>query len=495
MIDFKGIILKLEKFLYPTGRAFKASPGSVLEAKYEGLIITKDTAYNEALSILDSILPDNDNFTEADAIAWERRLGLRTGAATTLDDRKAAILRKMNHPGTDPSRQHFLYLQGELQKAGFDLFVFENRFPGPVTKPPSDFITAPPGPQHGDSQHGDIQTGLGNFPKIVNHLEQIRDDQFRIGDNLRSTFYIGGTPIGTVASIPPSRELEFRKLVLNIKPVHTVAFLIIDFFLEYTEFLSLETLGSGDLTTPTEVKVVGNKLYVVDFQIRRVFVYDLTTGNQIVAEKFGDSQLASAIGLDIVGNKAYVCSEFNGEVFVYDITTQAEIVSEKFGSGVLSAPNYIQIVNGKAYITDSGDSKVYVFDVATGAHLSGEDFGSALNVPFGIAIVGNKGYVPEFSGSQVRVYDITTQTELVSEKFGVGVLNGPTNIKVQNNRAYVVDFTDEIVYVFSTIDGAHLSTEDFGSGDINAPQAVSFGNAKAFVSDSLDDDIKVFKGN
>ncbi len=234
MFNFEQILLNLTKVLYPSGRAFKTPVGSVKEGMHIGLIKTENTSYSDALAIFDSIIPDNDNFTEQDASDWERRLGIVNNPGTLLEDRKAAIIRKMNHPGTAKARQHFLYLEGELQKAGFDVFVFENRFPdgggGFETKSPDELVASPPEVQHGNFvQHGDIQHGLLPFIFVVNHVDETLDSQFNIGANLRSTFFIGGAVLGDFADIPVSRKDEFRKLILNIKPVQTVGFLFINY--------------------------------------------------------------------------------------------------------------------------------------------------------------------------------------------------------------------------------------------------------------------------
>jgi len=121
-------LIALTRQLYPTGRAFRVAVDSYKLRVHRALAISEDQAYNDALSTLNSALPDNEDFTEEDAAQWEHRLGLITNEAVLLDTRKAAIIRKMNHPGTVPARQHFTYLEGQLQAAGFDVYVHENRF-------------------------------------------------------------------------------------------------------------------------------------------------------------------------------------------------------------------------------------------------------------------------------------------------------------------------------------------------------------------------------
>jgi len=230
----KEKILRMTKKLLPTGRAFRFPIGGVLEKLNKGLIQRESEAYIDALSVLDSILPDNSNFTAQDATDWERRLGLITSVGASLADRKAAILLKMQSPGTIPARQHYLFLQRQLRAANFDVYVHENRFfeGGQwITKTPfqvSGF--APDVVRHKTSlQHGQTQHGAGAYPKIANSTNQIIDDTFSIGSNYRSTFFIGGEVVGTFAGIDNTRIKEFRQLVLRIKPAQTVGFLFTNF--------------------------------------------------------------------------------------------------------------------------------------------------------------------------------------------------------------------------------------------------------------------------
>lgn len=229
-------IKKLTKQLLPTGRAFKMPIDGVFEKLRNGLAVSEEKAFDDAKSILNSALPDNDDFSESDATSWERRLGLITNTSVSLEDRKAAIRRKMNHPGLVKARQNFNYVQGQLRAAGFDVYVYENRFPdgggGYETKDPLVVTGGIGGVENqlGDNQLGDAQLGpsFGNY-YVANSITQEGDLDFEIGSNLIFTFFIGGNPIGTFANVDSDREIEFRQLILKLKPAHTVAFLFINY--------------------------------------------------------------------------------------------------------------------------------------------------------------------------------------------------------------------------------------------------------------------------
>lgn len=229
-------IKKLGSQLFPQGRAFKMPFGGDLEKLNNGLAQSEKRAYEDALSILDSALPDNDNFTLSDAQQWYRRLGLAQNDGT-LADKKLAIARKMKHPGTVKARQHYLYLQGQLRAAGFDVYVYENRFAdgmgGHVTKTAIEVVLA----ANGVKQLGEFQLGeyeLGDYAqsiirKAANHIDESKDDSFNEGANLRSTFFICGNPVGIFADVSETRKNEFRQLILKLKPVQTVGYLFINY--------------------------------------------------------------------------------------------------------------------------------------------------------------------------------------------------------------------------------------------------------------------------
>jgi hypothetical protein len=211
-------------------------PNGFLEGLHKALAESELQAINDNKALLNSILPDNTEFSADDATDWERRLGIITNSATDLEDRKMAILRKMSFPGNIPARQHYLWLERQLRAAGFDVYVYENRFdygngsyytmlPEDVydTEDILDFI------DHGELDHGDFDHGAGYNNIIANSITQEGDRRFSPGNNLRSTFFIGGDPIGSFASIPASREKEFRQLILFTKPTQTVGFLFIDY--------------------------------------------------------------------------------------------------------------------------------------------------------------------------------------------------------------------------------------------------------------------------
>jgi hypothetical protein len=226
-------MINLVRQLYPTGRAFRIFTGSNFEKLHGSLNDVMETFKDEVKSIYDSLLPDNDNFTAEDATIWEKRLGL-TGAGT-LEDRKKAIMRKLNHPGNTRGRLSRLFLEGQLRAAGFDVYVHANWFPDGL----GGFAPINPGTgagsytAHGAARHGISVHGTSGFPYesiIANHVNKaLEPSPVFTPDQLKYSFFIGGQTFPNTATVPAAREKEFRKLILTLKGSHMVGYLLINY--------------------------------------------------------------------------------------------------------------------------------------------------------------------------------------------------------------------------------------------------------------------------
>jgi len=220
---------RLSQDLYPTGRAWYMPTDSYFEGLHKSINLAYTRLVNDAKDTIDSTLPDNDKFVEDDADLWEYRLGLITNSLVSLEDRRTAILRKLAYPANVQARQHPLYIESQLQDAGFNVYVHENIKP---YKTPEDVVAISlTATQHGGiTQHADsTQHGSGSFQVIANSLDP--NEVFNIGgdENLWATFFIGGEALGDMADISSERQKEFRELVLKLKPAHLVVFTLINF--------------------------------------------------------------------------------------------------------------------------------------------------------------------------------------------------------------------------------------------------------------------------
>lgn len=230
----ENFFLRMSKALVPTGRAFRIGWRSNKEKLFRAFAKTQNQFFNDAMSTLDSIIPDNDNFTAQDASDGERRWGLVNGSAVPLSDRKMAIRRKMASPGTNPAKAHFLWLQTQLQAAGFGVYVYENVFPAY----PSGWTRVWPGiingavvseTQQGQFEQGGSQQGGYINSLVANSIYNAEDISFQFGQDYGGVFFIGGTPLGTYANVLAVREIEFRQLILGLKQQGLSAVLFINY--------------------------------------------------------------------------------------------------------------------------------------------------------------------------------------------------------------------------------------------------------------------------
>lgn len=234
-----SVFAGLVRELYPTGRAWVMPEKGVFENLHKALNVSFLRLIDDCRSTINSTFPDNENFTAEDAALWEYRLGLFINPSVDLELRKMAIQRKMAYPSNVKARQHPLFIQHQLQIAGFDVYIHENIFyeDAPVLsdevsvlvyKTPSEISEISlESVQHGEpTQHG-AQHGAVGFDVIANHIS---DETYGIGEgNLWASFFIGGQELGQMAEVPENRKREFKELVLKLKPAHTVAFSFINY--------------------------------------------------------------------------------------------------------------------------------------------------------------------------------------------------------------------------------------------------------------------------
>jgi hypothetical protein len=216
-------IIKLSKQLLPTGRAFRGAMESNWHKLFTALAKTESQAYIDVTGIRYSLIPDNANFDADDATEWERRLGLISNVSLSLPVRSAPILRKMAAPGRNPAKCQYQWIEKQLQDAGFPVYVYENvPLSNPATHNPA--ILSP-------SRHGGISVH-GMHSHYINHVVINSLDNNKdviMSYDLNCAFYIGGNPLGTMASIPAARELEFRQLILQLKKVSKIAILYVQY--------------------------------------------------------------------------------------------------------------------------------------------------------------------------------------------------------------------------------------------------------------------------
>jgi hypothetical protein len=150
---------------------------------------------------------------------------------------KAAILQKMSFPITPLNRQSLEFIQAQLRAAGFDVYLYQNRFSdggGYITKTASDVLGIPAGSARlGGFSLGELNLGSeyidDGITLAVNYIEEEKDAVFAIGPHYRNTFFVAGSDITTFADVPASRKIEFRQLLISLKCAEMCAILFVNY--------------------------------------------------------------------------------------------------------------------------------------------------------------------------------------------------------------------------------------------------------------------------
>lgn len=220
-------LLRLKKQLLPNGRAFRCATGSEFEKLFLSFCDSEKRVIDDGLNTLNVLIPDNTGFVEVDCEYWERVFGLVINPLDTLAARKARILTLMSFPNNQLSRQHWLFIQKQLQDAGFPVYIhefinIESSF---------DYVQHDTATEHGDLtiEHG-AYSDVPYESIISDFIDKSREPVggFTLAE-LRSTFFIGGATFPNYANIPATQEKSFRQLILRLKPLHTVGFVQVNY--------------------------------------------------------------------------------------------------------------------------------------------------------------------------------------------------------------------------------------------------------------------------
>lgn len=229
-------LMDVVTLLYPTGRVWLLPEKGTYRAIHNVINDTFLKVREFTKGLMNSYIPDNEDFDLADCEFMENKLGLITANSLSLEKRKEIILRKMSFPRGIEARQSLLYIQSQIDIYGFDVKVYENifidEFGNSYHANPDDIIELSAiGTQHGwPTQHGGgTQHGKGSFDVIAN---TIQDEIYNTGgsQNLWATFFIASKSSLTQGGfVPAARKKEFKELILKLKPAHQIAFCLINY--------------------------------------------------------------------------------------------------------------------------------------------------------------------------------------------------------------------------------------------------------------------------
>jgi hypothetical protein len=212
--------------------------GGIFYRLHGVLSISFAQAYKDARGVQDAQLPDNAGFTIDDANLWYAWLGIYNSGLVPLDEMKDAIRQRMSFPKVPLDKQSPAYIQAQLRAAGFDVYVYKNKFDdgmgGFTTLTPAEILGIPVGSaiygsvDYGEADYGETWATAG-ISLIVNYIEDAKDADFAIGDNYKATFYIAGATVSTFADVPEVRHIEFRQLILKYKSLQMVGIMFVNY--------------------------------------------------------------------------------------------------------------------------------------------------------------------------------------------------------------------------------------------------------------------------
>ncbi len=264
------LFLWLAKILYPNGRAFRlpepvqtgeiyltedgtqfltssdgqfyvsedySASGGFLYRLHRAIGASQIALWLANENIMDALLPDNPNFSEADAVDWYRRYGLYNSGSVSFTDMKAAISQRASWPVTPLNQRCAAFMTAQLQLAGFNVKVYQNKFwtgSAYIAKTPGEVLGEPVSESFlGGFYLGDAELGsahlLDGVSLCVNYLEDALDEPFVVSNYNQSCFIADPASVTTFASVPAARHVEFRQLLLKLKSVKMAAFLFVNY--------------------------------------------------------------------------------------------------------------------------------------------------------------------------------------------------------------------------------------------------------------------------
>lgn len=344
MIDVSKQIKELNKQLYPTGRAWayvhgseqsntqviefvdrlgnpfvdgfgnsfiqtfgtEASPSKRL---VNAFLKSDERYYDDLLSLLNQIIADNASFDETDASNWERVYALN-GNDLTLEERKANILRRQSYPNGVVERCNYLLIEDELQAAGFNVFVHENRFWSG-----SEWEVVEP--TNNADEFERIITSTGWTIQIMREYNFNPDiSNYRVKFDARISNNISGNQLGNIGILTPN---------IAVAPITTE-------WQEYTfgNFISpTDTIRIGLYNISGGFIQVGTKI-----QIRNFRVVDIATENII----YEPSNISDSTSWNISELSYTICANYIDELTDSLYFSQALSTSE-MGEGEMGNNN------------------------------------------------------------------------------------------------------------------------------------------------------------
>lgn len=215
--------------------------------------------------------------------------------------------------------------------------------------------------------------------------------------------------------------------------------------------------GPGQFSRPEGVAVDGNNVYVTDYGNHRIQVFqqDGTFVRMWGTHGTEPGQFNSPIGIAVRNNYVYVTEYGNHriQVFRLDGTFVRTWGSKGNNMGQFNLPYYVAVDSENVYVTDKGNNRIQVFQLdGTFVRMWGSygDKKGEFSNPTGLVVDGKYVYVTEYSNHRVQVFRVNGTFVRMWGSRGSDKcqLSNPWGIGVSGGIVYVAESSCNRIQVF-----------------------------------------------
>ncbi len=249
---------------------------------------------------------------------------------------------------------------------------------------------------------------------------------------------------------------------------------------------------------PYAIAVQGQRIAVADPGARALHVFDMASNKYWRISKAGKTYLRSPVGVSLAGDKIYLSDSFLGKVFVFD--PEGKHLSTIKGLARPTGLAYDQ--KGKRlYVAETLGHRIAVFDPRGKKQFAfGKrgDKNGRFNFPSHLFIRGETLYVNDTMNFRLQAFDLQGKYRSSFGKHGDGSghFAQPKGVGVDaEGHIYVVDALFDRVQIFDP-KGRYLLT--FGgqggkAGNFWLPSGLFIAQDRIYVADSYNQRVQVFQ--
>ncbi|QYZ65595.1 MAG: hypothetical protein HPY30_06105 [Gammaproteobacteria bacterium (ex Lamellibrachia satsuma)] len=286
--------------------------------------------------------------------------------------------------------------------------------------------------------------------------------------------------IELIASFSSAEDLGLRK----------------SFFRRILDFLA----GSDDrrLSRPYAVAVNSEKVAVADPDTATVHLFELQKKSYQQIDRAGKQLFASPIGVALGGDKLFVADSDLNKVFVLDSRLETLQVLEDFQRPTSLA---FDPVRQRLYVTDTLAHEVHVFDQDGGLLFKIGKRGEQdmqFNYPSHLAFANDRLFVNDTMNFRIQIFDPDGHHLITFGKHGdaSGYFSQSKGVVADSDgHVYIADALANRVQIFDQ-NGSFLL--EFGNGGdapgaFHMPSGLATWNDKIYVADSYNQRIQIFR--